>query len=145
MREVEFSDDPARVWLSPERYRAAIALLELTHDEVARRAVQATKWPIRAADLAAFAEHGAALDIREVAAVKAVLLPLVEFPTDEGEVGALLKRHVSAAKGSGYVQFGGLPRPPLRGADAGSRRRRAVARLARRTAATLTNWGRHVG
>jgi ribosome-binding protein aMBF1 (putative translation factor) len=115
MRNVQVSDDPAVVWLSPERCRAARALLNWSPDELARQVTARTAMLGRGEHILAFEDYGEMLSARYMASILAVLLLKVEFTTVEGEPGVVRKRHVGAAQGGGYVQFGGerRRRPPL--------------------------------
>ena len=115
MREVQVSDDSDLVWLSPERCRAARALLNWTPTYLAQEVRRRTGQAITAADVTEFEDYGLMLDTFASAGVLAVLLCKVEFTTAEGEPGVVRKRHVGEAQGGGYVQFGGKPRrrPPL--------------------------------
>ncbi len=115
MRKVQVSDDPAVVWLTPERCRAARALLNWTPKHLADRVTKALQVPVIAPEILHFEDFGLQLDPAVSSGVLAVLLDKVEFTTTEGEPGVVRKRHVGAAQGEGYVEWGGprRRRPPL--------------------------------
>lgn len=101
------SDDPAEVWLTPERVKAARGLLNWTPADLAIQA----RVPLR--ELTQFEDYGVMLDVFTTAAILHVLLKKVEFTTTEGEPGVVRKPHVGVALGPGHVQFGGpLKRRP---------------------------------
>lgn len=115
MRNVQISDDPAVVWLSPERCRAARALLNWSPEHLARLVTSRCGCPFLPAEIREFEDYGLMLDAMTSAVVLQILLEKVEFTTAEGEPGVVRKRLVGVVQGPGYVQFGGprQRRPPL--------------------------------
>lgn len=115
MRDVQVSDDPAVVWLSPERCRAARAVLNWSPGHLARLATKRMGEPVSAAEIREFEDFGLMLDTFTMAAVLAILLEKVELTPDDAEPGVIRKRNVRVVQGAGYVQFGGplRRRPPL--------------------------------
>lgn len=107
MREVQVSDDPSVVWLSPERCRAARALLNWSPAYLARLVTKEAGIPLIAADITYFEDYGLMFDLMSSEAVLALLLQKVEFTTTEGQPGVVRKHHVGEAQGAGYVQLGG--------------------------------------
>lgn len=99
MREVRVSDDRTEVCLSPAAYRAALALLRWTHEDVAVRVMQLAARPLGPCDLRSYADQGTDLAPWVAGAALSVLLQFVEFTCANGEVGVVLKR----GAGSGTV------------------------------------------
>lgn len=115
MRDVQVSDDPKVVVLTPERCRAARSVLNWTPAHLAARVTAACRVPCSTADILAFEDYGEMLGQAVKGRLLAVLLAKVEFTTTEGEPGVVRKRHVGEAQGPGYVQWGAprRRRPPL--------------------------------
>jgi hypothetical protein len=110
MRDVQVCDDPSVVWLSPERCRAARALLNWSPAYLARLVTKEAGVPLIAADITEFEDFGLMMDCMSTDAVLTLLLQKVEFTTAEGQPGVVRKPDVGATQGAGYVQFGGLRR-----------------------------------
>lgn len=127
MREVRVSDDRTEVCLSPAAYRAALALLGWTHEDVAVGVMRLTARPYGPTDLRDYAAGKADLPGWVAGAILAVLLQFVEFTCANGEVGVVVKRKSDDVR-----------------AVVASDQRQAVARLEKQTAAVLTNWDRSI-
>lgn len=115
MRNVQVSDDPAVVMLTPERFRAARAVLNWTPSHLASRAMKALEMPLLASEITSFEDYGEMLDPKISSGILAVLLDKVWFTLD-GAPGVVRKEHVQPPPGTRYVRFGTMNRrrrPPL--------------------------------
>ncbi len=98
MRHVSISDDPSKVWLTPERVASAMGVL---HWDAAHLSAVSG---VPLATIVGYVDFGVALAVDEDGAIKRVLLEKVEFTTSEGEPGIVRKAHVTGPLS--HVTFG---------------------------------------
>jgi transcriptional regulator with XRE-family HTH domain len=109
MPEITFSDDPQKVWLSPEVVSAARGLLNWTRNDLAKLSGVSIR------DIEQFESFGFLLDVTRNAAIKRVLLRKCYFSISEDNPGVARKVEATDKLGPGFVTFGGIPkrRPKL--------------------------------